>query len=147
MVSILGLYLIVAGYNTAHHKAPVIYLPALWLVPLATALLIPVFPLLLSAYIRGRIAEKLKHPMLLATILWAAAHLLVNGHLTDLLLFGTSLVWASVDLYSLSGRKQRPLPGVPLSKLNDLAALILGIALYTGVLFYWHEALSGVALS
>lgn len=146
LISVIGLYLIIQGYSVAHQNALTIYQPASWLKHFAMILLLPIFPLLLAAYIRGRIATTVKHPMLLATILWSASHLLVNGQLTDLLLFGTCLIWAIFDLYSLCGRSQRPLPGAPTSRFNDFIAVGFGLALHYSMIIWGHTAITGVPL-
>src|SRR5512139_1447355 len=92
LVSGAGFALIVWGYGLARHDPVVVYTPAGWLRPVAMVLLVPVFPLLLATYLPGRIQAAAKHPMLAATKLWAVAHLLVNGMLADVLLFGAFLV-------------------------------------------------------
>lgn len=56
---------------------------------------------------RNRIKSWVRHPMLLGTQLWFVAHLLANGNLADVLLFGSFLVWSSVDLYSAVQACQR----------------------------------------
>ena len=145
-ISVIGLYLMIRGYAAAHQNALTLYQPAPWLKHVAMTLQLPVLPLLLAAYIRGRIATTVKHPMLLATILWSASHLLINGQLTGLLLFGTCLTWAIIDLYSLCGRSQRPLPGAPASRFNDVIAVFLGLALHYGMIIWGHAAIVGVPL-
>ena len=108
--------------------------------------MLPVFPLLLATYFPARISAFVRHPMLLATVLWAFAHLLVNGRLADVLLFGSFLVWAVFDLLSMRRRTQRPVPGAPDSRFNDLIALIVGLGIF-GIFVVWlHKALIGVQL-
>jgi uncharacterized membrane protein len=145
-ISIIGLYMMIHGYEVAHQNALTIYQPVSWMKNFSMILQVPVFPLLLAVYIRGRIAATVKHPMLLATILWSASHLLVNGQLTDLLLFGTCLTWAVFDLYSLCGRSQRPLPGAPASRFNDIIAVGVGLVLHYGMIIWGHTAMTGVPL-
>ena len=82
-----------------------LYTPPTALRHVALLLMLPVFPLLVAAYVPGRIKTMAKHPMLLATKLWALAHLLANGTLADVLLFGGFLVWAVADRISV---KRRP---------------------------------------
>ena len=110
LVSIAGFVLIVWGYGLARHVPVLVYVPPGWLRPVAMLLLVPVFPLLLAAYLPGRIKAVTRHPMLLAIQLWALAHLLVNGKLADVLLFGAFLVWAVLDRISMMRRTQRPIP-------------------------------------
>jgi uncharacterized membrane protein len=108
------------------------------------ALMLPVFVLLFAAYLPGRIKATMKHPMLVAVKLWAVAHLLSNGMLADLLLFGGFLAWAVLDRISMKRRVQRPVPGAPPSRWNDVAALVLGLAAYGAFAAWLHPMLIGV---
>jgi uncharacterized membrane protein len=144
LVAIAGLVLVIWGYGLARVDPVALYTPPLWLRHLAVLLLLPVFPLLLATYLPGRIQTATRHPTLVATKLWAAGHLLANGMLADVLLFGTFLVWAVADRISLKRRAQRPVPGAPASKFNDLIAVLLGLALYAAFLFWLHTWLIGV---
>lgn len=146
LVSGVGFALIVWGYGLARHDPVVVYTPAGWLHPVAMVLLVPVFPLLLATYLPGRIQAAAKHPMLAATKLWAVAHLLVNGMLADVLLFGAFLVWAVLDRISMKHRTQRPLPSVPPSPANDLVAVAGGLALYVAFVLWLHGWLIGIPL-
>ncbi len=145
LLSILGLVLIIQGYGLARADAVVLYSPPTWLSHLAMLLLVPVFPLLLAAYLPGRIKIITKHPMLVSTKLWALAHLLTNGMLADVLLFGAFLIWAVVDRISMKHRTQRPLPGPPASRINDIIALVGGLALYVAFVLWLHAWLIGVS--
>ena len=144
-VAVVGFVLIVRGYGVARLDPMVIYLPPVWLRHLAILLLVPVFPLLLAAYLPGRIQTATKHPMLIATMLWAFAHLLVNGTLADLLLFGSFLTWAVVDRISMQRRTPRPIPGAPAAKVNDIIAVLGGLALYVAFILWLHTWLIGVS--
>jgi uncharacterized membrane protein len=106
--------------------------------------MVPVFPLALAAYLPGRIKTAARHPLLAATKFWAAAHLLANGSLAAVLLFGSFLAWAVVDRISLKHRVQAPIPTLPAAAFNDAIALVGGLALY--ILFVWrlHLWLIGV---
>ncbi len=146
LVSIAGFALIVWGYGLARHEPVVIYTPPAWLRPIASLLLVPVFPLLLAAYLPGRIQAAAKHPMLAGTKLWATAHLLANGMLADVLLFGAFLVWAVVDRISFKHRAQRAIPHLPSSRANDLIAVTGGLALYAAFVLWLHGWLIGVPL-
>jgi uncharacterized membrane protein len=82
--------------------------------------------------------------MLLATKVWAFSHLLMNGMLHDLFLFGAFLAWAVIDRISMKRREQRPLPGAPASPINDVIAVVAGLALYMAFVFKLHGWLIGV---
>lgn len=146
LLSIAGLILIILGYGIAQDNAIVLYSPPAWLRHVAMLLLVPVFPLLLAAYLPGRIKSATKHPMLAATKFWALAHLLANGMSADVLLFGSFLAWAVVDRISMKRRTQRTLPGAPPSKINDVIAVVVGLAIYLAFAFWLHSLLIGVPL-
>ena len=148
LVSLAGFVLIVIGYG-ATREAPVL----LYTLPngfrhLAALLMLPVFVLLLAAYLPGRIQRAAKHPMLLAVKLWALAHLLANCTLADVLLFGGFLAWAVVDRISVkkraAGGRLRPGPVLPGSKANDAIALVGGLAIYVLFVVWAHAWLIGV---
>lgn len=143
-ISLIGFVMLVYGYGLARQAPVVLYVPPTWLRHLALLLLVPVFPMLLAAYLPGRIKTATKHPMLLATKLWATAHLLVNGNLNDVLLFGGFLVWAVADRISLKRRPVRAIPGAPARPANDLIAIVAGLALYAAFVLKLHLWLFGV---
>ena len=93
LISTLGLGLIFLGFSRARLDPVIVYVAPTWLRHLMLALMIPVFPLLIATYLQGHIKYRVKHPMLAALKLWAAGHLLVNGTLADLALFGSFLAW------------------------------------------------------
>jgi uncharacterized membrane protein len=108
---------------------------------IAEALILPSIILVVASYIRGRIYAKLKHPMLAGIKLWATAHLLSNGDLGSMILFGSILAWAVIDRISLKHRTdpsglQIPVGGVR----NDVIAVVVGTAVYLalGALFHPH---------
>lgn len=145
LVAIVGLVLIVNGYGLARQDPTILYVPPSWLRHVAVLLLVFVFPLLFAAYLPGRIQTATKHPMLIATKLWAFAHLLANGSLADVVLFGAFLVWAVVERISLKRRTPLPVPGAPPSRFNDALAVFLGLGLYAAFIFGVHTWLFGVS--
>ena len=145
LVSVVGFALLIVGYGAARAQPELLYVPPAWLRHAAMLLLVPVFPLLLSAYLPGRIKSAAKHPMLLAVKLWAAAHLLSNGSVADVLLFGGFLAWAVADRISMKHRVQRPLPGPAPSPRNDVIAIVAGLAIYLVFVFGGHAWLIGVS--
>jgi uncharacterized membrane protein len=146
VVSIVGFLMIVHGYGLARVDAPVLYAPPPALRHVAALLMLPVFPLLLATYLPGRIKAAVKHPMLTATKAWALAHLLVNGSVADVLLFGGFLAWAVADRIAAGRRTvERPLPGAPPSRWNDVVAVVGGLALYALFVGGLHQRWFGVA--
>ena len=82
-----------------------LWTPPVWTRHAAALLTLPAFILLAAAYVpRNAIKARLGHPMLLGTKLWAAAHLLANGNVADVLLFGGFLVWATLCFRAAKGR-------------------------------------------
>jgi uncharacterized membrane protein len=144
LVSIVGFVLLVRGYAATRLDPIQLYAPPHWLQHIAAILMVPVFPLLLSAYLPGRIKAAAQHPMLAATKLWATAHLLANGMLGDVLVFGGFLAWAVADRISLKRRLPRAAPALPEGRYNDLIAVVLGFALYVWFIASAHVRLFGV---
>jgi uncharacterized membrane protein len=146
VVSLLGLVLVVWGFA----KAPVIQIwaPPVWARHLALLLMLPVFPLLLAAYLPGKIKGRVRHPMLAAIKFWALAHLIANGDLASIILFGSFLAFAVVDRILI---KRRPgtEPVLAISEVearrNDVISLGVGLALYVAFLFWLHTLLIGVS--
>jgi len=137
IISIAGFVLLIYGYGLAPPAATR---------HIALLLMLPVFPLLLAAYLPGRIKAAAKHPMLLAVKLWALAHLLGNGTLVDMVLFGAFLAWAVLDRIAVKKRVvPRLTPGAPPSSMNDAIALVGGIALYVVFVLWAHRWLIGVS--
>jgi len=145
LVALLGLVLIVWGYGQARIEPVPLFAPPVWTRHLGLLIMLPAFPLLFAAYLPGRIRDAVGHPMVTAVILWALAHLLANGNLADLVLFGAFLLWALADRISLFYRLALPVQGASPGKRNDLIAIVLGLACYLGFLFWAHAWLFGVA--
>src|SRR3984885_14801612 len=97
LVAAVGLVLIVYGFHLAREAPVVLYSPPGWMRYVTFLLMLPVFPLVIAAYLPGRIKTAMKHPLLAAVKFWALAHLLANGMLADVLLFGAFLVWMRSD--------------------------------------------------
>lgn len=145
VVSLLGLALVVWGFA----KAPVvqIWAPPVWTRHLALLLMLPVFPLLFAAYLPGKIKAKVRHPMLAAIKFWALAHLIANGDLASIILFGSFLVYSVFDRIAL---KRRPATGlVTVAETgqgrNDVIAVVGGLLLYVAFLVWLHPLLIGTS--
>lgn len=144
LIALVGLVFIVWGYGQARAEPVVLYTSPLWLRYVAVVVLVPVFPLLFATYLPGRIQAAARHPMLAAVKLWAAAHLLANGTLADIVLFGSLLAWAVVDRISLKRRAPPFVPRLPASPLNDVIAVVGGLALYAAFILGVHAWLIGI---
>ncbi len=146
VVSIAGFALLIYGYALARQSPVVVWTPPTAMRHVALLLMLPVFPLLLAAYLPGRIKTATKHPMLLAVKLWALAHLLANGTRADVILFGAFLVWAVLDRIAVKKRPvPRTIPGAPPSAINDVVALVGGLTIYVVFLLWAHQLLIGVS--
>ncbi len=146
LASLAGFVLIVVGYGAARTEPTLLYAPPTFLRHIALLMLLPVFPLLMATYLPGRIQTfARKHPMLLATRLWAVAHLMANGMLHEVVLFGSILVWAGLDQVSLKKRNAPSPPGAPPGRWNDAIALGLGLAGYVVFVLWAHEWVTGVS--
>jgi uncharacterized membrane protein len=148
-LSFVGLVLIVLGFHKLQihpGKNPQLWDPPVWARHLAVALMLPAMIALVAAYVPSRIHTILKHPMLVAIKLWALAHLLANGDLASLVLFGTFLAFAVYDRISVKRRGALgPLGAKIGAPMNDLIVLAVGTALYVVILLWAHELLIGVS--
>ena len=115
-------------------QEPDLWVPPVWSRHIALALMLPAMIALVAAYVPSHIHTWLKHPMLVAIKIWALAHLLANGDLASLVLFGSFLAFAVYDRISV---KRRHAPGPLGAKTgpwcNDLIVVGVGTALYLAV--------------
>ncbi|HKJ16199.1 MAG TPA: NnrU family protein [Xanthomonadales bacterium] len=144
LASLAGLVLIVMGYGEARMNPTVLYAPPAGLRHFASLLMLPAFICFFAPYFPGRIKSALKHPQLVGVKLWAFSHLLANGMLADVVLFGSFLAWAVIDRISFKHRTPRPLPGPEPSAKNDVIVIVIGLAVYLVFVFWLHRILIGV---
>jgi uncharacterized membrane protein len=144
LISLVGFVLLVYGFGVARQSPVVLYTAPHWMRHVTFLLMLPVFPLIVAAYLPGRIRTATKHPMLAAVKFWAFGHLLANGMMADVLLFGGFLAWAVVDRISLKRRKQT-IKIAPPGRFNDPVAVALGLALYALFIGWAHVRLFGVS--
>ena len=146
VVSLAGLALVVWGF--AHYRATGwidVWYPPVAMKHIAVALMLPAVILVVASYVRGRIYTTLKHPMLAGIKLWAAAHLLANGDLGSIILFGSFLGWAVFDRISLKHRTDAGGPPIPVGgPSNDLIAIAVGIVAWLALAFAFHPVVIGV---
>lgn len=146
VLSIAGFLLLLYGYGMARQSPLVVWTPPAAMRHIALLLMLPVFPLLLAAYLPGRIRSAAKHPMLLAVKFWALAHLLANGTLVDMILFGAFLAWAVLDRIAVKRRAvPRAIPAAQPSAINDAIALVAGLAIYALFVGWAHLRLIGIS--
>ena len=145
LVSLVGLVLIIYGYGTSR-GAGLLYTPPTWMAHLNLVLMIPAMILLIASQIpTGRIKKMSKHPMLLAVKIWAVGHLLANGELNSVILFGSFLAFAVFDRIMVKKRGDiGPGPDAVTNSTMDVIAVIGGLAVWAVLLFWLHPILFGV---
>lgn len=141
VLAVVGLGLIITGMGRAHYVA-------LWHPPssaaMATAIFMaPALILLAAANFKGNIKRIVRHPMSLGVLLWSLSHLLVNGDLAALMLFGSFALFALYDMRAAN--PPAAVPGEPVSIKPDLFAAVIGMTAYF-LLIMFHETLFGVAV-
>ncbi len=143
IVSLLGFGLIILGWRQA--DASLLYAPPYFLRHITFALMPISIILLVAAYApAGRIAPIVKHPMLAGVKVWAFAHLLANGEVRSVLLFGSFLAFAVIDRIAIKKRDVAlPVRG-PVR--NDVIVIIIGIVAYGVIAHYLHRYIAGVSL-
>lgn len=146
VVALAGFALIVWGYGQARQQPLVLWTPPAAMRHVAALLTLPAFVLLVAAYVpRNHVKARLHHPMLLGTKLWALAHLLANGTLADVLLFGSFLAWAVAD-FAASRRRDRRTGAVYATGAigPTWLAVAVGVALWLAFAFWLHASWIGV---
>jgi uncharacterized membrane protein len=148
VVSVAGLALVTWGFSQYRASGWIdVWNPPTAFKHVAVALMLPAVIMVVASYIRGRIYTTLKHPMLTGVKLWAAAHLLANGDLGSIILFGSFLAWAVFDRISLKRRSDAGGPPIPVGGPgNDLIAIAVGVVAYLALAFAFHPAVIGVAV-
>jgi len=107
VVSLISFGLIIWGFGQARMQPVQLWSPPLGMRHAASLLTLIAFVLLAAAYVPGNsIKARLHHPMVLAVIVWALAHLVANGNVAHMVLFGSFLVWAVLD-FSSARRRDR----------------------------------------
>jgi len=150
LLSLAGLVVIVLGFHKLQihpGKNPILWEPPVWTRHIAVGLMLPAMILIVASLIPSRIRTATRHPMLIAIKIWALAHLLANGDLGALLLFGSFLAFAVYDRISVKKRGAAgPLgAAAPANALNDVLVIVVGLALYAWILLVGHQWLIGVS--
>ncbi len=146
LLSLIGLVLIVYGYGIARQTPVVLYTTPAWTRHSAALLTLGAFVMIAAAYVpQTHIKARIRHPMVAGVKVWAFAHLLANGTLADVILFGSFLAWAILN-YSAALRRDRVANAGyvvgPLSR--DMTAVAIGAAMWIVFTFWLHEWLIGV---
>lgn len=147
VVSVIGLVLIVVGYGDARTAPLVLWNPPVWTRHLAVPLTVIAFILVAAAYVpRNRLKARIGHPMVAGVKLWAFAHLLANGTLADLLLFGGFLAWAVVDFMVSRRRDRAEAVSYPIGTLSrTLLTIVAGLVAWAVFAMFLHTRWIGVS--
>ena len=146
LVSLAGLILI--GYGFGQYRATGwidVWSPPGWTYYVTQLLMWPASIFVVAAYSRGKIWRTLKHPMLVGVKTWAVAHLIANGDLGSIVLFGSFLAWAVYDRITLKRRTDPGAPPIPVGgHRHDVIALVIGTVLYLALGFIFHPLVVGI---
>ena len=146
VVSLIGFALIIWGYGLARQQPVVLWVPPVAMRHIAALLMLFAIIMLVAAYVPGNaIKVKLHHPMTLSVKTWALAHLLANGNLADVLLFGSFLAWAVFCF--IAARKRDRVAGTiyPAGRaLPTVMTVVIGLVIYVVFAMYLHKWLIGV---
>lgn len=146
LISIVGFALIIWGYGLARQNPVVLWNPPRGMNHLAALLMLFSFVLLVATYVpRNAIKAKLHHPMVLGVKVWALAHLIANGTLGDVVLFGAFLAWA---VFSFRAARQRDRAAnvqyAPGTAKGTGITVVVGLVLYAAFAMWLHGVLIGV---
>lgn len=146
IISLIGFVLLVYGYGQARLEPLVIWQPPVWTKHLAALLTLPAFILLVAAYVPGtKIKTMIGHPMVLGVKLWALAHLLANGTLADIILFGSFLLWSILDYRASRQRDKAAGTAYQATGVSrDIIAIVVGIIAWVAFAIVLHNWLIGV---
>jgi uncharacterized membrane protein len=145
-VATLGIVLIGVGFARYRAEGLVpLWHPPHWTRHIVVTLMWPASIAVVAAYIPGDIKRVLKHPMLVGVKLWALAHLCANGDLGGVILFGSIILWAGYDRFTLKRRADPGAPPIPIGgRRNDIFAIIVGTIVYLALGLAFHPLVVGL---
>ena len=148
IVAIAGFVLICIGFGQARHDVLVLWSPPRWTHDVTALLTLVAFILVVAAYVPGNgIKARVKDPMILGVKCWAAGHLVANGTLADVVLFGSFLVWAVLDFRAARQRRRAGTePAIaPVKRGRSAIVVVAGVLVWMLFAFHLHQPLIGVA--
>jgi uncharacterized membrane protein len=146
VLSVVGFALIIWGFGIARETPQLLWTPPLAMRHTASLLTLIAFVLLVAAYVPGNaFKSRLHHPMVLGVKTWALAHLISNGNVAHVILFGSFLAWGVLD-YVTARRRDRALGTVygPSSAGSTGITAALGLVAWAGFAFWGHGLLIGI---
>ena len=157
LVSLLGFYGLIVGYAQVRMEPVVLWQPPIATRHISVLLMLFASILLVAAYVpANHFKVRLGHPMVLSVKVWALAHLLSNGNLADLILFGTFLAWSVMNFKSARARdrakaqsqalvsEESVQPALPKTSAT-LIAVVVGAGLWALITFVLHAKVVGVS--
>ena len=152
VASLVGFVLMVYGFSKIRWDSPLLWVPPVGMRHLAALLMLPSLVLLVASQVpHNAIKAKLRHPMVLAVKVWALAHLLANGKLANVVLFGAFLVWAVLNFRASRQRDRQAVPDssdgqvAPVDTSNTARVVLIGVAVWAILLFGGHTWLFAVS--
>lgn len=143
LIAIVGLVLAIWGYGQTRLDPVFVWHPPVGMRHAVSLFMVPAFILLVAAYVpRNHVKAWVGHPMIIGVALWAFAHLLANGRLGDIILFGAFLLWALLD-WRAAARRPAPVTGTS-SAASTTLVVVVGVALYYVFAFHLHAWITGV---
>lgn len=144
LVSVVGLVLIVWGFGRYHSQAPVIWSPPALMRHITIGLMLLAVISLTAYFIPSHIKAMLHHPMLVAIKGWAFAHLLSNGDLASIILFGSFLAWGVYARIAAKRRGDLGATTAPAGWFNDILVVAIGVVVFLALGYAFHPMVIGV---
>jgi uncharacterized membrane protein len=147
LASIAGFVLVCIGFGQARQQPVVLWSPPPWTHWAAAPLTLVAFILVAAAYVPANgIKARLKDPMIVGVKTWALAHLLANGTLADVVLFGSFLVWAVLDFRAVRQRRRagQEAPIAAPRRGRSAITVVAGLLAWMLFAFHLHQPLIGV---
>jgi len=145
LVAIIGLALIIYGYGDYRaHEWVQIWSPPAFMRHITEGLMLFAAIFMVAAFIPSHIKAWVKHPMLTSVKTWALAHLLSNGDLGSIVLFGAFLLWGGYARVAAKRRGDRGFANPPAGWTNDVIVVVLGVVVFFLLAYYFHPYVIGV---
>ncbi len=146
VASLVGIILMSKGYAAARAAPVLLWQSPVWMSHLVSLLMLVAFILFIAAYVpKNVIKARLGHPMIISVKIWAFGHLLANGTVADLLLFGGLLAWAVMSFRAARQRDRREgVTRVAGSAMPTVITVAVGAVIWAWFAFQGHAWLIGV---